>query len=127
MLSRDDLHDYQLRAVDFIQTEGRCMLALDMGMGKTTSTLTAISDLTNAFEVRKVLIVAPLRVANSVWAQETRLWEHLKILSVSVCTGSEKARVSALSRDADIYVINRENIPWLVEKYGKRWAFDMVV
>jgi len=103
------------------------MLALDMGMGKTTSTLTAISDLTNAFEVRKVLIVAPLRVANSVWAQETRLWEHLKILSVSVCTGSEKARVSALSRDADIYVINRENIPWLVEKYGKRWAFDMVV
>jgi len=96
-------------------------------MGKTTSTLTAISDLTNAFEVTKVLIVAPLRVANSVWAQETRLWEHLKSLSVSVCTGSEKARVSALSRDADIYVINRENIPWLVEKYGKRWVFDMVV
>lgn len=127
MLSRDDLHDYQLRAVDFIQTEGRCMLALDMGMGKTTSTLTAIRDMTHAFEVSKVLIVAPLRVANSVWAQETRLWGHLRDLTVSVCTGSERQRVSALSLDADVYVINRENIPWLVEKYGKRWPFDMVV
>ena len=127
MLSRDDLHDYQHRAVDFIQTEGRCMLALDMGMGKTTSTLTAIRDLTHAFEVTKVLIVAPLRVANSVWAQETRLWGHLNDLTVSVCTGSERQRVSALSLDADVYVINRENIPWLVEKYGKRWPFDMVV
>ena len=126
-LNRNNLHKYQEDAVDFIQTEGRCALFLGLGLGKTVTTLTAIRDLTHSFEVTKVLIVAPLRVANSVWAQETRLWGHLNDLTVSVCTGSEKARVSALSLDADVYVINRENIPWLVEKYGKRWPFDMVV
>ena len=127
MLSRHNLHAYQERAVSFILKEKRCMLALEMGLGKTTSTLTAICDMLDGFLARKVLVVAPLRVANSVWAQETRLWGHLKHLRVSVATGSDKARRQALSLDADIYVINRENIPWLVEQYGSRWDFDVVV
>ena len=127
MLSRDNLHGYQNRAVDFIINEQRCMLALEMGLGKSVSTLTAISYMLDTFTARKVLVVAPLRVANSVWAQEVRLWDHLKHLRVSVATGSNKARREALSLDADIYVINRENIPWLVENYGKQWDFDVVV
>jgi SNF2 family DNA or RNA helicase len=98
-----------------------------MGLGKTTSTLTAISDLRDSFLIHKVLIIAPLRVANSVWAQEVQKWSHLKALRVSVCTGPSKKRLGALHIDADIYVINRENVEWLVEQYGTRWPFDMVV
>lgn len=103
------------------------MLALSMGMGKSVSTLTAISDLYDSMAVQKVLVIAPLRVANSVWAQETEKWEHLKHLRVSVCTGSEKTRRAALHRDADVYVINRENVVWLVDLYKKKWPFDAVV
>lgn len=127
MLSRSDLHDYQNRAVDFIIREKRSFLALDMGLGKTATSLTAISDLLDSCAVNKVLIVAPLRVANSVWAQECRNWEHLRDLRVSVCTGPEKRRIAALHKTADVYTINRENVPWLVEHYGKKWPFDCVV
>ena len=127
MLSRDDLHAYQRKAIEFVLRERRCMLALDMGLGKTASTLTVISDMLDGFTANKVLVVAPLRVANSVWRQEGRLWEHLKHLRISVCTGSDKARRGALALDADVYVINRENMPWLVENYGAKWSFDMVV
>ena len=126
MLSRENLHGYQERAVAFIQEKRRCGLFLDMGLGKTSSTLTAISDLRDSFAIHKVLVIAPLRVANSVWAQETRKWAHLKHLRVSVCTGSQKARLTALQADADVFVINRENIDWLVEN-TKKWPFDMVV
>jgi len=98
-----------------------------MGLGKTTSTLTAITDLKDGFSVNKVLIIAPLRVANSVWAQECEKWEHLKHLSVSVATGSERQRIAALCVDADVYAINRENVTWLVEYYKKSWPFDCVV
>ena len=98
-----------------------------MGLGKSVSTLTAALDLIQSFAVHKVLVVAPLRVANSVWAQEAQKWSHLKALRVSVCTGPSKKRLGALQMDADIYVINRENVEWLVEHYGTRWPFDMVV
>lgn len=127
MLSRGDLHGYQRKAIDFVLRERRCMLTLGMGLGKTTSTLTAVSDMLDGFTATKVLVIAPLRVANSVWAQEARLWQHLQHLRVSVCTGSEKARRAALALDADVYVINRENVPWLVENYGAKWPFDVVV
>ena len=127
MLSRKNLHDYQNRSVQFIKDKERCALFLDMGLGKTTSTLTAASDLIDEFAVNKVLVIGPLRVANSVWKQESEKWSHLKHLKVSVCTGPEKARRAALHREADVYVINRENIVWLVELYGKKWPFDMVV
>lgn len=127
MLSRSDLHEYQVRAIDFIQDRKRCALWLDMGLGKTTTTLTAVSDLLDSFNVNRTLIIAPLRVANTVWKQEAAQWKHLHHLNVKLCTGSEKARLRALQSDADIYVINRENIPWLVQQYGKRWPFDCVV
>lgn len=127
MLSRANLHDYQNRTVEFIKTKKRCGAFLEMGLGKSVSTLTAVSDLLDEFSVRKVLVIAPLRVANSVWAQEVAKWKHLEHLRVSVCTGAEKNRRAALHRDADIYVINRENVVWLVDLFGKKWPFDMVV
>jgi SNF2 family DNA or RNA helicase len=127
VLSREHLHPYQRRCVDFIKDRKRCGLWISMGMGKSVSTLTAALDLIQSFAVHKVLVVAPLRVANSVWAQEAQKWSHLKALRVSVCTGPSKKRLGALQMDADIYVINRENVEWLVEHYGTRWPFDMVV
>jgi SNF2 family DNA or RNA helicase len=127
MLSREHLHPYQRRAVEFIKSRQRCGLFLDMGLGKSVSTLTAALDLIQSFAVHKVLVIAPLRVANSVWAQETAKWAHLRPLRVSVCTGLSKRRLAALQMDADVYVINRENVEWLVEQYGTRWPFDMVV
>lgn len=127
MLSRDDLHDYQVRGVEFIKARKRCALFLDMGLGKTTTTLTALSDLHDSMTVNKTLIIAPLRVANSVWSQECAKWSHLKDMGVSVCTGSERQRIAALQRDADVFVINRENVLWLVTLYGKKWPFDCVV
>jgi SNF2 family DNA or RNA helicase len=127
MLSRENLHGYQRRAVSFIRDRRRCGLFLDMGLGKTSSALTAASDLIENFSVHKILIIAPLRVANSVWAQEARKWAHLKHLRVSVCTGAQKARLVALQADADVFVINRENVAWLVETVGPKWPFDMVI
>lgn len=127
MLNRSDLHDYQLRGVSFIINKRRCGLFLDMGLGKTTTTLTAISDVIDGFGAKKVLVIAPLRVANTVWAQEAKRWSHLKHLKVSICTGPEKNRIRALSSDADVYVINRENVVWLVDLYRDRWPFDFVV
>ena len=127
MLNRENLHDYQNRAIDTITQKPKSALWLDMGMGKTVSTLTAITDLIDSFTVNKVLIAAPLRVANSTWHNEINNWEHLRGLTYSICTGTEKKRISGLCRDADIYIINRENIKWLVEYYGKKWPFDMIV
>ncbi len=127
MLSRSDLHEYQRKGVDFIKERKRCALWLDMGLGKTTTTLTALSDLIDSFSVNRTLVIAPLRVANSVWRQEAANWEHLKHLSVAICTGSERERLSALQRDSDLYVINRENVPWLIKHYGSAWPFDCVV
>lgn len=127
MLSRDNMHDYQNRAVDFIKKNKRCILMIEMGLGKTTSSLTAFSDLLDGFVTERVLVIAPLRVANSVWAQECKKWEQLKHLSVSICTGTERQRIAALSTTADVYTINRENVPWLVKHYGKKWPFDAVI
>lgn len=127
MLSRDDMHPYQLRAVDFIKDKRRAFLMLDLGLGKTVTTMTAVSDLMDGFAVRKVLIIAPLRVANSVWMQEAARWGHLSHLTIRVCTGSAKQRDTVLHRTADVYVINRENVEWLVTRYGDRWPFDCIV
>lgn len=127
MRSRSNLHKYQKIAVQFIKYKKRCGLILDLGLGKTVTTLTALSDLSDSFAVGKILIIAPLRVANSVWQQETQLWQHLKHLKVLICTGSEKERINNLRKDVDIYVINRENVVWLVDLYHKRWPFDCVV
>lgn len=124
---RSDLHHYQERAIAFIKECKRCALWLFMGAGKTATTLTAISDLSDGFCVSKTLVIAPLRVANTVWAQEAKRWDHLKHLRVSVCTGTERQRLAAMQVSAEVYVINRENIPWLVKTCGKKWPFDAVV
>ena len=124
-MKRSDFHNYQEAAYKIILTKKKCALFLDMGLGKTATTLTAASDMLDNFLINKVLIIAPLRVANSVWKQEALKWEHLRHLNIRICTGTEKQRLEAIKSNADIYVINRENIPWLIEK--SRWIWDMVV
>jgi SNF2 family DNA or RNA helicase len=127
MLTRDLLHDYQNQSVEFIKATPKCALWLDLGLGKTLTTLTAISDLSDSFDIHKVLIIAPLRVANTTWHKELLNWQHTKHLKYRIVTGPAKNRQSELLRDADVYIINRENVKWLVEHYGKNWPFDMVV
>lgn len=121
-------HEYQQYAIDFILAHKEAGLLLDMGLGKTVITLTAIHKLMREnFEVGRVLIVAPLRVAQTVWDAEIEKWDHLKGLRVSKVLGPEKARLEALKAEADIYVINRENLAWMIEKIGNAWPWDMVV
>lgn len=121
-------HDYQKYAIEYIKNNPIAAVLLDMGLGKTVITLTAINDLLNdSFEVHKILIIAPLRVAKTTWSDEIQKWEHLSNLRYSVAVGAEKERLDALERPADIYIINRENIQWLIEKSGVPFDFDMVV
>ena len=121
-------HDYQKYAIEYIKNNPIAAVLLDMGLGKTVITLTAISDLLHdSFEVRKILIIAPLRVAKTTWSDEIKKWEHLHSLRYSVAVGTEKERLDALHTPADIYIINRENIQWLIEKSGVPFDFDMVV
>jgi SNF2 family DNA or RNA helicase len=127
MLHRNNMRPYQVTGVDFIKDNQGSALFLNMGLGKTGTTLTAILDLLDDFEIIKPLIVAPLRVANTVWRQEGQEWSHLKHLNFSIITGNLKERISALHTDADVYVINRENIPWLVEYYKSKFPFDMLI
>ncbi len=122
-----DLHGYQRAAVDHIIDHPFCGLFLDMGLGKTVSTLTAIKRLYGLFEIGRVLVIAPKRVAEDTWTTECAKWEHLRGLSVSKVLGTERQRREALSVPADIYVINRENVAWLVSRLGGAWPFDMVV
>jgi len=127
MLTRNNLHEYQNKAVDFFIKKKKAALFLDLGLGKTVSTLTAIVDLTDSCTVSKTLIIAPLRVANTVWHVEAANWQHTQHLKVNICTGSEKNRRAQLHKSADVYVINRENVEWLVNLYGKKWPFDCVI
>lgn len=121
-------HDYQRYAAEFIITHPISALLLDMGLGKTSITLTAINDLLfDSFEIHKVLVVAPLRVARDTWSAEIEKWEHLKNLQYSVVVGPAQERLKALRTPADIYIINRENIQWLVEESGFPFDFDMAV
>ena len=119
-------HKYQKYAIDFIKQHTISALLLDMGLGKTAISLTAVNDLMlDSFEVHKVLIIAPLRVARFSWGAEIRKWDHLKNLRYSIVVGTEKERRTALQQKADIYIINRENLPWLIE--NSKFDYDMVV
>lgn len=125
-LTRDDMHGYQNYGVEFIINKPIAALMLDCGLGKTITTLTAISDLMyDYFEITKVLIIAPLRVGLSVWKQECDKWEQLKYLRCSIAIGSVPERKKALQADANIYIINRENVEWLVTNMP--FDYDMVV
>lgn len=119
-------HEYQKYAIEYIKSHPVTALFLDMGLGKTVTTLTAIRDLMyDTFEVQRVLVVAPLRVARDTWPDEIKKWDHLKCLTCSVVVGSVAERRRALQQDADIYIVNRENLAWLYE--NSRLDFDMVV
>lgn len=119
---------YQQFAEQFILDNESAGLLLDMGMGKTAVSLTAADKLLNDyFAVRKVLVIAPLKPAKETWPPEVKKWDHLKHLRVSMIIGSQPERVAALRQDADIYIINRENVVWLVDYYKNKWPFDMVI
>lgn len=121
-------HNYQEEAKNFIINNPAAGVFMDMGMGKSVVTLTAIDELMNDYlEINKVLVIAPKRVAEDTWSREIAKWDHTQYLKISKILGSEKQRLEALRTKADIYVINRENVEWLVKQLGLKWDFDMVV
>ena len=120
-------YDYQRTAMQWIVDKPKCGLFLDMGLGKTVSTLTAIQQLIDDCEVSRVLVVAPKKVAETTWSTEAQKWEHLHDLKVVKVLGTEKQRCLALSQKADVYVTGRDNFVWLVGKYGGRLPFDTLV
>lgn len=129
MLKESNLHNYQLAGVERIIANPACGLFLDMGLGKTTTTLTAIKKLIyEDLEIEKVLVIAPKRVTESVWSDEVEKWEHLRSLKVSKVIGNEKQRKAALAAKADIYLVSRDNVAWLCGQYGgSMLPFDMLV
>lgn len=121
-------HGYQEYAIQHVINVPGSALFLEMGLGKTVITLTALEALKNDyFDADKILVIAPLRVADDTWARESQKWDHLKHLRISKILGTAVQRKKALAADADVYVINRENVPWLVAQTGNSWPFDTVV
>lgn len=121
-------YDYQKYAIDKILNNKKYALFLDMGLGKTVSTLSAIDELMyNSFEIEKVLVIAPKYVAENTWAQEAKKWAHLSHLTFSLVMGTPKQRRAALDTEADIYVTNKENTKWICEEFKKEMPFDMLV
>ena len=121
-------HNYQAYAIDYIETHPVAAVLLDMGLGKTVISLTAIADLLfDSFEAHRILVVAPLRVARDTWPAEIAKWEHLQHLTYAVYVGTPKERRAALMSGADITIINRENLGWLIDSSGFVFDYDMVV
>ena len=128
-MNKSDLHNYQQVCVNHIINVPYCGLFLDMGLGKTVITLTAINDLMFDYcEVKRVLVVAPKRVAETVWQEEAKKWEHLRHLRFSKIIGTPKQRVAAINKQADIYIVSRDNIAWLCLYFGgQKLPYDMIV
>lgn len=120
-------YDYQRTAMQWIIDKPKCGLFLDMGLGKTVSTLTAVQQLIDDCEINRVLVVAPKKVAETTWSTEAEKWEHLHDLRVVKVLGTEKKRCAALAEKADVYVTGRDNFVWLVGKYGGQLPFDALV
>ena len=121
-------HNYQSYAIDYIETHPVAAVLLDMGLGKTVISLTAIADLLfDSFEAHRILVVAPLRVARDTWPAEISKWQHLKHQTYAVAVGTIKERKAALSAGADITIINRENLGWLIDSSGYEFDYDMVI
>lgn len=121
-------HDYQRYCITRGIQQRELMLFLDMGLGKTVVTLTIINDLRyNRFEVRRCLVIAPKKVAEDTWTREQSKWDHLRLLTIVPVLGSRAKRIRALNSPGDVWVINRENVSWLVDYYRNDWPFDMVV
>lgn len=121
-------HNYQKYAIDYIKTHPVAAVLLDMGLGKTIITLTAVNELLfDSFEVHRVLVIAPLRVARDTWPSEIKKWDHLSVLTYAVAVGTARERKAALLQGADVTIINRENLGWLIESSGIPFEYDMVV
>lgn len=127
MLEEKDLHEYQHKAIKHIIKHEGSGLFLQMGLGKTVSTLTAYNELLDDFDIIKPLIIAPLMITKSVWHNECKQWEHLKHLKFSIIVGTEKERIAALNVKADFYIMNRENVVWLGEYYKSKFPFDALI
>jgi len=126
VLNKSDLHEYQHKGVKHILEHKNSALFLDMGLGKTITTLTAIEELIYK-DVEKVLIIAPLRVCNAVWVQEAENWEHTTYMTFTNLSGGKANMLKGLKESSDIYLINRENVKALIETTKGKWDFDMVV
>ncbi len=120
-------HDYQFYATEFILEHPVVAILLQMGLGKSVITLTAMQELFRRGEIRKALVIAPLRVARDTWPEEIRKWDHLKGMTYAVAVGSAMERKAALRQPAQVHLINRENVPWLVEYLGRKFDYDMIV
>lgn len=134
MLAKSQLHNYQTRTVEHIKQHPRSMLWLDLGLGKTISTLTATADLMSTFQVYGVLVLGPLRVTQTVWHREARKWDHTRHLTFSLIHGSPKHREWALRKSANVYLLNYEGVPWAVDQFinhylakGRPLPFNMIV
>ena len=127
MASEFVAHKYQADCINFIMEHPFCGLFLDMGLGKTVITLSAIQKLKfERWSLGRCLVIAPKKVAEATWGKELAKWSHLQDLRVETVLGTEKERLAALATDADVYVINRDNVQWLVKLCGLRWPFDCV-
>jgi SNF2 family DNA or RNA helicase len=124
MLSYKNLHEYQLEGIEYIQSKPKCYLAMDIGLGKTVITLTAINELLKSGEITSVMVIAPLRVVTNVWMQEAKQWEHLQHLTFSLVRGDRQA---AIDKKADIYLMNPEGLLWVRDKGIKNLPGDMLV
>ena len=121
-------HGYQRYCIQRMLQEPALALFLGMGLGKTVTTLTVLNDLKyNRFQMRKCLVIAPKKVAEDTWTREQAKWEHLRLLKVVPVLGSLQKRIRALASPGDVYVVNRENVAWLVDHYRNDWPFDTVV
>lgn len=127
MLDRNNLHAYQHKAVDFIKDKQKAALWIDMGLGKTVSTLTALSDLLADKTVKQILVIAPLRVATHTWPTEIANWSHIDMRYTVLAGLTPKKREAAVFENTPLHIINREMIPWLVELLGQRWHYDCVI
>lgn len=126
-MKRSDLHPYQLRAVDFIKSHPQAALFMEMGLGKSVCTLTAIADLMLDLELTKVLVVGPRKVIETTWTDEVEKWEHLRWLRIVRVIGTEKKRIQAVNTPADIYVISRDSFVWLARYHRAKMPYDMIV
>ena len=121
-------HDYQRYCINRMILESHLGLLLDMGLGKTVIALTTINDLRfNRFAISRTLVIAPKKVAEDTWTRESSKWDHLHLLRINAVLGAKNKRIRALNTPGDIWVINRENVQWLVDYYRNDWPFDCVI
>ena len=124
ILTRDKIRKYQTRVIRRAQKQKYLMLQIDMGLGKTIMVLTAARYLLDRFEIRRLLVIAPLLVAEETWPEELESWEHTRPITYEVLTGTAERREARARIDAEVHIINRENLPWLVEFWGDDWPYD---